>query len=189
VIFLDIQWGSKEALKFVTNAGIITSNGPHGKNAMTAEWTHQVSYSPGLMAVSIMPGKATYENIVATKEFGINIASVKQNIAASVAGGSTGKEVDKIGALEKLGFESYAGKKINVPMLKGAALNVELKLVNEIPLGSHTLFVGEVVEVNADSEEPLAYHGGKFWKLTEQIEKPTPEQMEKISATVQQYKK
>ena len=50
---MDIKYGGPEARRFITNVGLITSNGPLGHNIMACEWTHQVSYSPGLITVCI----------------------------------------------------------------------------------------------------------------------------------------
>src|SRR3989338_8642094 len=111
---MDIQWGSEGAHKFTTNVGLITSNGPHGNNIMAAEWTHQVSYSPGLIMVNVGFDKATEENIKRSKEFGISLAAADQSIVSSVAGGSSGKEVDKIAVLKDLGVEFYKAEKIDV---------------------------------------------------------------------------
>ena len=58
---------------------------------MAAEWTHQISYSPGLIMVNIGFDKATADNIKKNKEFGISLAADDQNIVSSVAGGSSGK--------------------------------------------------------------------------------------------------
>ena len=54
---MDLPWGDDCSKKFVTNVGLITSDGPHGPNIMACEWTHHVSYSPGLIAVCIGPEK------------------------------------------------------------------------------------------------------------------------------------
>jgi flavin reductase (DIM6/NTAB) family NADH-FMN oxidoreductase RutF len=43
--------------KFATSIGLINSNGPHGHTIMACEWTHHLSYDPGLVAVSIGPTK------------------------------------------------------------------------------------------------------------------------------------
>ncbi len=185
---MNIDWGSPAAHAFVTNVGIITSNGPIGPNAMAAEWAHQISYSPGLIAVAISNhNTATAENIRATKEFGVNLASVEQDIVSSISGKSSGKEVDKIAALKELGFAFYAGKKINVPMLEGAALNVECKLVNELKVGSHTLFIGEAMDVRIGTKEPLAFHAGKYWKLDTPIQKPSDAEKEKMSQVMEAH--
>ena len=49
MITMDLPWGDEKTTKFVTNVGLITSNGPYGYNIIAAEWTHQVSYSPSLI--------------------------------------------------------------------------------------------------------------------------------------------
>jgi len=187
---MELPWGDEKTVQFITNVGLITTTGPHGPNIMSAEWTHHVSYSPGLIAVCIGPGKATYENIRETKEFGVNIAATDQNVIASIAGGSTGKEVDKIKSLEALGFNFYKGKKIRALMVKGAAVNIECRLFKVIPLGDHTMFVGEAVEASLTlGKEPLAYHKGKYWLLGEIIQKPAEDQLQKIRETIEKFKK
>lgn len=186
---MDLPWGSDESWKFVNNVGLITSNGPYGRNIMAAEWTHHISYSPGIIAVNIMAKDATHANIMKSKEFGVNLAAFDQNIVASVSGGSSGKNVDKIAVLKDLGVEFYGGKKINALMVKGATLNAECRLLKTIELGDHTMFIGEVVEVSASSKEPIAYHRGKYWKLSEQIQKPQPEVINKILKLVEKHSK
>ena len=185
-----MPWGDEKTTQFITNVGLITTSGPNGNNIMACEWTHMVSYSPGLIAVCIRAGKATYENIQKTKEFGVNLASTEQTIMSSVAGNNTGKEVDKIKALEELGFKFYKGKKIKTLMIKEAALNAECKLIKEMQLGSHTMFVGEVMEISIDStKNPVAYHKGKYGKVEFSILKPSNEEREKINKIVEKFSK
>jgi flavin reductase (DIM6/NTAB) family NADH-FMN oxidoreductase RutF len=186
---MDIPWGSDGARKFVTNVGLVTSNGPYGHDIMAAEWTHHVSYSPGLIAVCINPFHATAGNIKETKVFGVSICSKNQNVVSSIAGGSSGKEVDKIAVLKDLGVEFYKAKKIDMLMIKNASLNVECKLVKEVVLGDHIMFVGEAQEVSVSGKEPLAYHDGKYWNLTNQIEKPSKEKLDEITKLVEKHKK
>ncbi len=187
---MDLPWGDEKTVQFVTNVGLITTRGQHGDNIMAAEWTHHISYSPGLIAVCIGFGKATAENIEKTGVFGVNISSTEQNVMASVAGGSTGKEVDKISALKELGFKFYDAKKIKALMVKDAVLNFECKLVNKIILGDHTMFVGEIQEASFNAgKKPLVYHGLKYWKITEPIGKPDEKELERIKKTVEKYRK
>ncbi len=186
---MDLPWGDERSRKFVTNVGLITSNGPHGQNVMSAEWTHHVSYNPGLIAVCVRPSNATAENIENTKEFGVSLASIKQNEIASIAGGSSGRTVNKVRALEELGYKFEKAKKINTLLVEGAALQIECKLVQSVKIGSHTIFIGEVVETGFGKDEPLAFHGGKFWKLTEQLQKSSEQQMERMKATLEKNKK
>ena len=150
---MDLPWNDERSNKFITNVGLITTNGPYGADVMACEWTHHVSYRPGLIAVCIGPNKATHENIKQTKEFGVNLCSTDQSIMSSVAGGYTGSSYNKINALKELGFEFYEAKKIKVTMIKGAALNIECILSNEIPHGDHTTFVGEAIEASNNSDK------------------------------------
>ncbi len=185
---MNIEWGD-ERLQTVTGVGLITSNGKHGNNIMAAEWTHHVSYDPGLIAVHIGPHKATAQNIVETKEFGVSIASEEQNILSSIAGGQSGKDYDKIAALKELGYGFYKAKKIDVMMVKGAATNAECKLVDTIKMGDHTMFIGEVVSLIGTSEKPIIYHHGKYWKTGEQVMKPSKDELDKIKEIIEKHKK
>jgi flavin reductase (DIM6/NTAB) family NADH-FMN oxidoreductase RutF len=186
---MDIPWGSEAHHKFVTNVGLITSSGPHGDNIMAAEWTHHVSYSPGLVMVNIGYQKATLENIRETGEFGISIAAAGQSIISSVAGGSSGRDTDKIKALKELGFEFYKARKIDVLMVGGAAMNAEMKVVKIENMGDHAMVLGEVVALSTTEKEPIAYNKGKYWKLNEQIKKPGSAELEDIRRAVEESRK
>lgn len=187
---MNISWGSDPAKKFVTNVGLITSTGPYGDNIMAAEWTHQVSYEPGLIAICLKSSEATHANIEKTKEFGVNLTAQDQNVLSSVAGGSSGKIVNKIEVLKELGFKFFRANKIKALMVGGAALNVECKLVNTIELGDHTTFIGEAVEVHqVNATEPLVYHGQKYWKFGDIIPKPSEQEMGRIKSIVEKHVK
>ena len=47
---MDLSWNDRKTRQFVTNVGLITSEGPLGPNIMAAEWIHHISYSPSLVA-------------------------------------------------------------------------------------------------------------------------------------------
>ena len=187
---MDLAWGDEKTRQFITNVGLVTTNGPFGNDIMACEWTHHVSYSPGLVAVCIGPSKATHANIKSSKEFGISIASAEQTGISSISGGHTGREVDKIKALEEFGYKFSQAKKINALMVDGAVLNLECKLFKEIPLGDHTMFVGEVVEASINRDKtPLALHGGKYGQVVHNIQKPSQDERDKISAVIAKYRK
>lgn len=186
---VDMPWGSDAAGKFVKNVGLVTSTGPHGENIMACEWTYQLSYSPGLIGVSIGTNKATAENIRATNEFGVSLASTAQSTASSIAGGSSGKNADKVAALKKLGYSFGKGKKIKAPFVNGSSLVAECKLVQEIPIGDHVLFVGEVLDVTFSAADSLVYHQWKYFKVGDPIEKPTDEAREHVKKIVEEHAK
>ena len=187
---MDLPWGDEKTKQFVTNVGLITSNGPIGDNIMAAEWTHHISYNPGLIAVCINPSDATHENTSKTKEFGVNICANDQAVMSSIAGGSTGRKVDKIKVLRELGFKFYKAKKIKTLMVEGAVLNVECKVIKEIPLGDHTMFIGEVLDAKLNKDKiPLAYHNLMYGTVAFNIPKPSQEEREKFAKIVEKYKR
>ena len=187
---MDLEWNDRRTRQFVCNVGLITSDGPNGPNVMAAEWTYHVSYSPSLIMINIHKEDATAENILKSKEFGVNLTAENQNHISSIAGNSSGSEVDKIAVLKELGVEFYQAKHINAPMIKGAAMHAECKLLKHEPLGDHHMFVGEVVELDADENiKPAVYHNGKYWKIGENIPRPSEEMRDRIKALLEKHKK
>ena len=64
---MKLPWNDPKSDKFATTIGLITSDGPLGPNIMACEWTHHLSYDPGLIAISLGFTKATVENIRSLK--------------------------------------------------------------------------------------------------------------------------
>ncbi|MBI4272409.1 flavin reductase [Candidatus Uhrbacteria bacterium] len=177
-------------MHFRTNIGLITTDGPYGPDVMACEWTHQVSYRPALISIHVNVKNATHENILASKVFGVNIASADQSVLSSVAGGNSGKTTDKIKALGELGFHFIQATQIPVLLVEGAAFVAECKLFDYRTVGDHTQFIGEVVAVTLQKEkEPLIYGAGKYWHQGENIPKPSVEEMERIKKIVATHKK
>ena len=175
--------------KFVTNVGLTTSNGPIGQNIMSAEWTHRISSDPFLIAICLNAGNATNENILNSNEFGVNLASESQGFICSISGNYTGKEIDKIKALEKLGAEFYKAENIDAPMLKNAAATFECKVIEHKKYGSHMMYIGCVVKATYSDENPIVYHSKKFWKISENIPKPNPKKLEEMEDIIEKHRK
>jgi len=184
-----LKWGEETTSNFITNVGLVTSVGVHGQNIMACEWTHHLSYDPALIAICIRDTGATAENIRKTKEFGVSLTSVDQNSMSSISGGHTGKTVDKVGALKELGFKFYEGKKIKPLMVKDAALNVECKLYKEIELGDHIMFVGKAVEIKNNSAKPAALHDGKYWKMSNPLDRVSDKKREEMKKVIDKFRK
>lgn len=187
---MDLKYGSSARDAFATNVGLITSNGPHGHNIMPAEWTAQISYDPAHITVSIGPAKASCANILATKFFGMTIATEEQNILSSVSGGYSGKEFNKIDLLKDLGFVFIPAKNIDVLMPVGGMLAVECEVVEHHEYPGRVMFVGKVLTVEADpSKKPLIYHRGKYWSIGNQLPKPSDDERAAMLSNIERFKK
>ena len=74
-------------------------------------------------------------------------------------------------------------------MVKGASLNVECNLFQEVTCGDHMMLIDEAVGAIHNSEkQSLIYHGAKYWSL-EQLIKPNEEESEKVQWILEKYKK
>ena len=186
---MELPWNDPRSNKFATIVGLITSDGPFGRDIMACEWTNHISYNPGLISISLGLTKATVENIRSSKEFGVNLCANDQSVLSSVAGGYSGRNYDKINALKELGFEFYEAHKIKTLMVKDASLNIECTLTQELTFGDHIMFVGEVVDATHTSEKnSLIYHDGKYWSL-QPIVKPNQQERDRINETLERHKK
>lgn len=187
---VDLPWGDPRTAVFSTSVGLITTNGPFGHNVMACEWTHQLSYSPGIIGVCIGNNKATLANLEQNPFFGVSLASTEQNVLSSIAGKNSGKSVDKIAALSELGFSFSKAKQIDVFLVDGAAMRAECRVIDSKQYGSHTMFVGEIVELYpATDKKPLIYHNTKYSAPGELIPKPNESQLSEIARVLAKHPK
>lgn len=173
----------------LSQVGLITSRHDSGRrNIMAAEWTYQVSYSPGLFVVCIGRGKSTLENIAVNKFMGVSFAADDQGWVASLAGGSHGRDVDKISALQDLGVTFREHSPTQAWTVIGSAAEFVVQVRSLTPTGDHTLIISEVVWVGENSnKKPLAYHQGKYWQLTGPLHKPDQQRLEEIEASIKNH--
>ena len=69
-------------------------------------------------------------------------------------------------------------------------MNAEMKLIKHVPLGDHDMFVGEAIEISIDENlKPLSYNMGKYWKVGDNIQKPSQEVLDKINRLYEKYRK
>lgn len=129
-------------------AVVIGSYGANGKaNIMTAAWAGVVNSVPMSIGVSIRPSRLTYENVMATKAFTINVPSAQFVAHMDYAGNISGYDEDKF---EKLGLTPVKGEFINAPYIKEFPIVIECEVTETIDLGSHVQFIGKVIDTKVD---------------------------------------
>jgi len=153
---------------FATGVGLITSTGNNGPNVMAAEWTLHISYDPMLIAIFIHKGEVTYENIMQTREFGVNMSTDQQASLVNISGGYSRKEIDKL-SVRNL-FKLYRAHYIKAPMIRDCVINAECKVVKHYNIGDHTAVIGKVVHARYDkTKSPLIYHRGMYRTATKKL--------------------
>jgi len=129
---------------------IIGTYGPDGKpNMMNAAWGGIVSSKPPCISVSIREATLSFHNIQQTEAFTINIPSEKYLREADFVGMVSGREYDKF---KVTGLTPEKSKLVNAPIVHEFPYSLECKLLRQVDLGSHTMFIGEIVGIVADSE-------------------------------------
>jgi flavin reductase (DIM6/NTAB) family NADH-FMN oxidoreductase RutF len=112
------------------------------KNIITLAWVGTICSDPPLVSISIRPERYSYAIIKESKEFVINIPSSAILWATDYCGVVSGKDVDKF---SQTGLTTIPGKLVKAPLIVEAPINIECRVKQVIPLGTHDLFIAEVL--------------------------------------------
>jgi flavin reductase (DIM6/NTAB) family NADH-FMN oxidoreductase RutF len=155
-----------KTIAFPLPAFLVGTYDADGKaNIMTAAWGGIVASEPPLIAVSIRPNRHTHAAIAENQAF--TVAFPRAALAQSVdyAGIFSGKKLDKFAAT---GLTPVASQKVKAPYPAECPVVAECRLHKRVELGSHDLFVGEILDILAD-EEALAADGSLDIALVDPI--------------------
>jgi flavin reductase (DIM6/NTAB) family NADH-FMN oxidoreductase RutF len=119
-------------------------------NAMTAGWAAACCHTPPCLGVAVRDSRLTFANIRARRAFTINIPSSDLAVEVDSLGLVSGHQ--EKGKLARLGLTTVRATIADAPLIECCPVNVECRLLHALPLGTHTWFVGEVVEVHADDQ-------------------------------------
>lgn len=147
-------------------------------NFMTASWVGIACSNPPAISVAIRPERYTYNGVVEHKTFSINVPGSNLAEKTDFCGIYSGRDTDKT----KL-FNIFYGKLENVPLIKECPLNLECKVIHSVEIGTHTLFIGEIMETHVNEEcltngkpdikkiDPIIYATGtrQYHKVGEEI--------------------
>ena len=144
-------------------------------NIITVAWTGTVCTNPPMAYISVRPERHSYKMIRETGEFVINLTTKDLAFATDFCGVRSGKDVDKFSEM-KLTKESASV--VSAPMIGESPVNIECKVTEVKELGSHHMFLADVVAVHVDDKymnenqkfelgkaKPLAYSHGEYYDL------------------------
>lgn len=126
-------------------------------NAVTVAWTGIVNSEPPMTYISLRPSRFSHEIISKTGEFTINLVSEGMLRKTDSCGVYTGRKVNKI---KTFSLTPEKGQVIAAPTLKESPLSLECRVTEIKPLGSHDLFLAQIVSV--DVEEKFVDENGKL---------------------------
>jgi len=118
-------------------------------NMMNAAWGGLCCSQPPCVAVSVRPQRHTYKAIIQRGAFTVNIPSASHVREADYVGIYTGNDEDKFGSLKLTASRSLI---VDAPYVEEFPLALECRLVQSTDLGTHTQFIGEIVDLKASRE-------------------------------------
>ncbi len=128
---------------------ISCGNSPENWNLITISWTGTINTNPPMLYISVRPERHSYKIIKDSGEFVLNLTTKEMAFATDWCGVKSGKDFDKFKEMKLTPIQASI---VNCPMIKESPINIECKVKQIIPLGSHDMFIAEVVNVHANEE-------------------------------------
>ena len=148
-------------------------------NIITIAWTGTICTNPAMAYISVRPERYSYNIIKETGEFVINLTTKELTYATDYCGVRSGRDVDKF---KELALTREEPSEVSVPLIKESPVNIEWKVVKIEELGSHHMFVAQVVAVHADKKymdekgkfdlskaDPIVYSHGEYYSMGEKL--------------------
>jgi flavin reductase (DIM6/NTAB) family NADH-FMN oxidoreductase RutF len=148
---------------------------PEDYNIITISWTGTICTNPAMCYISVRPERHSYNIIRESGEYVINLTTKSLAYATDWCGVKSGKKHNKF---SEMGLTAIPASMVKAPMIKESPVNIEC-VVREIKeLGSHHMFISDVVAVSADEEYideetglfrlneaiPICYSHGKYYE-------------------------
>ncbi len=131
---------------------------PEEYNILTVAWTGTLCTNPPLCYVSVRPERHSYDILRRNMEFVINLTTEELAFATDWCGVRSGKDYNKF---EEMRLTPGKAEVVAAPIIEESPVCIECRVKEIVPLGSHDMFVAEVVNVQAD-DRYLNPETGKF---------------------------
>lgn len=154
-------------------------------NILTVAWVGTVCTNPPMVSISVRPERYSYPILKETGEFVINLTTKELTFATDYCGVKSGRDVDKF---KEMGLTAIPASQVKAPMIGESPVNIECKVKQVLPLGSHDMFLADVVAVHADEKymdenqkfhleqaDPIIYSHGSIldavncWELSDTV--------------------
>lgn len=148
-------------------------------NIITIAWAGTVCTNPPMVSISVRPERYSAPILKETGEFVINLTTRELAFATDYCGVKSGCDTDKF---REMGLTPLPGKNVKAPLIGESPVNLECVVRQVMPLGSHDMYLAEVVAVHADEKymdenqkfhldqaEPIVYSHGAYLVCGEQI--------------------
>ncbi len=150
-------------------------------NIITVAWTGIINTNPAMVYISVRPTRYSYNILKEEKEFVINLTTEKLAFATDWCGVKSGRDVDKF---KEMHLTKEKANMVKCPLIKESPVSIECKIKQITELGSHTMFLAEVLCIDADEKyidekgafdiskcNLIAYANGGYYALGKKLGK------------------
>lgn len=130
-------------------AALVTCGTVEHPNAVTVAWTGITCTHPPMTYISLRPSRYSYGIIEKSGEFVINLTTTAICRQVDFCGVKSGRDLDK---LKACGLHVAAARGVSAPLLEESPLSLACVVKQKIPLGTHDMFLAEIVSVAADEK-------------------------------------
>lgn len=116
-------------------------------NIITVAWAGTICSSPAMVSISVRPTRYSYDILCETGEFVINLTTEQLVRAADYCGVRSGRDVDKF---REMGLTPGTAEHVGAPVIEESPVNIECRVQQVLPLGSHHMFIAKVLGVDID---------------------------------------
>lgn len=148
-------------------------------NIITIAWAGTICSDPACLSISVRKERHSYDIIRETGEFVVNLTTKELAFATDYCGVKSGRDIDKFKECKLTPLKSNV---VAAPGIAESPVCIECKVKEIVPLGSHDMFIAEVVSVQADEKymnangkfelsmaQPIVYSHGTYYELGEKI--------------------
>ena len=128
---------------------MVSSGTMEQANIITIAWAGTICSEPPMVSISVRPERHSYGMIQESGEFVINLVTEDLAKACDYCGVKSGRDIDKF---EKLGLTKLESETVTAPGIEQSPVRIECKVKQQIPLGSHDVFLAEVTGVTVDDK-------------------------------------
>ncbi len=146
---MKLSLGPKDIL-FPVPAALVVSGTGKQANIITVAWIGVAGSDPPAIGISLKESRYSLELIRAAGEFSVNIPSSEHFRETDYCGIVSGRKRDKFA---DTGFTPVPGLKIGSPVIKECPLNIECRVMTEVPVGKWILIIGEILETRIDADK------------------------------------
>lgn len=150
-------WKPGNMLYPVLAAMVSVADREGNTNIITVAWTGTICSDPAMLYISVRPERHSYHMIRETGEFVVNLTTKKLVKAADYCGVRSGRDVDK---WKEMKLTPGKAQKVCAPVIEESPVNLECRVTEVKELGTHHMFLAEVVAVDVD--EAYLNEKGKF---------------------------